>query len=440
MSTGALSPALPALTQPAPSLGWVADALGLTVQLEAGVPVSKLDALAGLALRRNPRRAHLLVSRVLGKHLPVNPAEALHAAEKLAAAVLAHSPARADGFLVFGFAETATALGQAVAAALPDSVCVLSTRRPGASTIAFAEEHSHATDHRVLAPAELINAPRTVVLVDDELSSGRTAVNTIRALHREAPHPGYIVASLLDLRPEFSRREFDLLAVELGVPVEAVSLLRGELHVPPDAPARVASLVDGADEPQGLVDAHPVRKVDAAWPKDLHLCARHGWDAVDEAALDLALVTLAQTLLADLDGSPARLLVLGTEELMYAPLRLAAVLGERLAGTGRQVRYQSTTRSPVAPIDRDDYAVRCALEFAAPDEPGRSSFVYNVRPGVADHIIVVTDGGQTGPMVAALSSCAPVTEVLLRDDVSDRDPASLRVGRGSRAMGTGLAI
>ena len=29
--------------------------------------------LVGMALRRNPRRAHLLVSTVLGKHLPADP-------------------------------------------------------------------------------------------------------------------------------------------------------------------------------------------------------------------------------------------------------------------------------------------------------------------------------------------------------------------------------
>ena len=432
MSTGAMLP--PAYVQQSPEdeerrdllvpaeLGWVASALGLTVRLDAGASLSELDSLAGLALRRNPRRAHLLVSRVLGKHLAVDPAVALKAAKRLAAEVVAHSPHADKGFLVFGFAETATALGQAVAAALPASVCVLSTRRPGASTIVFAEEHSHATDHRVLAPAEVINAPRTVVLVDDELSSGRTAVNTIRALHREAPHPGYVVAALLDLRPAASRREFDLLAAELGVPVEAVALLSGELHIPPDAPARVAAIIAGADEPERLPAAHPAQLVAAGWPAELRLCARHGWDAADEAALDAAVRPLAERLLAGIPVSARRLLVLGTEELMYAPLRLAGVLGELLTRSGRQVRYQSTTRSPVAPIDRDDYAVRCALEFSALDEPERSSYVYNVRPGVADHIIVVTDGGHTGPMVDALRGCAPVTEVLLRDDINSSLP------------------
>ena len=203
-------------------LGWLAEALGLTWESHDTGDGADLDALAGLALRRNPRRAHLLVSRVLGKHLPVDPAVALTASADLAARVREVMPEPA---LVLGYAETATALGQAVAAELPGAQCVLSTRRPGAESIVFVEEHSHAAGHRVLAPAELLTQPRPVVLVDDELSSGRTAINTIRALHRQSPHPGYVVASLLDVRPPQQRAAFAELSAELGVPVGAVSLL-----------------------------------------------------------------------------------------------------------------------------------------------------------------------------------------------------------------------
>ncbi len=402
---------------------WVADALGLSVELDdvssaaTEDPLTALDELAGLALRRNPRRAHLLVSRVLGKHLPVDPALALSAAARLAGRVQAVIEGGSPP-LVLGFAETATALGQAVGANLPGAQCVLSTRRPGPESISFAEEHSHATGHRVLAPAAMLEQPRTVVLVDDELSSGRTAINTIRALHARSWHPGYVVAALLDLRPAQAREQFEKLAAELGVPVMAVSLLSGALHVPADAPARVAALVAGADLPLRLEPRPRIGRLRADWPVATKLSARYGWASADEAALETALEAVVSRLLAAETGSAGRLLVLGTEELMYAPMRLAAILGRRLPAT--QVRYQSTTRSPVAPLDRDGYAVRCALAFRAPDEPDRESFVYNVRPGLADHILVVTDGGETGPMLQALSGCAPVTEVLLADEVSPR--------------------
>lgn len=428
MSTGALLPPSPRTEQldPRDDLGWVAAELGLTVDFGADPAGSTAawHALVGLALRRNPRRAHLLVSRVLGKHLPVEPRVALQAAADLALAVREITPQSWPPPLVLGFAETATALGQAVAAALPGADCALSTRRPGAAAITFDEEHSHAVGHRILAPAAMIEQPRPVVLVDDELSSGRTAVNTIRALHRRSWHPGYIVAALLDMRPTSERAEFDRLAGELGVPVSAASLLSGALHVPADAPGRVAALVAAADPPQRLTEGWPVRRVFADWPAHLALCARYGWTSFDEAALTAAVAALASRLAAELpaerpfdviDAGVPRVLVLGTEELMYAPLRLAAALA--VAQPATEVRYQSTTRSPVAPLDRDGYTIRCALTFAAPDEPERESFVYNVRPGIADHIVVVTDGGDTAPLLSALSGCAPVTEVQLRDEV-----------------------
>jgi adenine/guanine phosphoribosyltransferase-like PRPP-binding protein len=399
--------------------GWLAEALGLRWQPEQQHPASpELDALAGLALRRNPKRAHLLVSRMLGKHLPVEPAVALGAAADLASRVekVVSEPA-----LVLGFAETATALGQAVAAALPDSQCVLSTRRPGRPTIVFVEEHSHAAGHRVLAPASILEQPLPVVLVDDELSSGRTAVNTIRALHRQAPHPAYVVASLIDVRPAEQRSAFAALATEIGVPVEAVSLLSGSLRVPGDAAARVAPLVAAAEPPLNPRPSWPVRRVSAHWPEYVRLTARYGWDAFDEAALTEHATTLAVEIAANIGESGSRrILVLGTEELMYAPMILAAAIADAGAADGLSVRYQSTTRSPVAPLDRDGYAVRCALAFVPADpfdEPERMSFVYNVRPGCADHIVVVTDGGNTAAMVDALRGCAPVTEVLLRDEV-----------------------
>ncbi|MGO4492538.1 phosphoribosyltransferase domain-containing protein [Arthrobacter sp. 2YAF22_2] len=53
--------------------GYVRDALGVDVVPDPGRSVLPVKALVGLALRRNPKRAHLLVSRVLAKHVPTEP-------------------------------------------------------------------------------------------------------------------------------------------------------------------------------------------------------------------------------------------------------------------------------------------------------------------------------------------------------------------------------
>jgi adenine/guanine phosphoribosyltransferase-like PRPP-binding protein len=407
--------------------GWLAAALGLHLDVAEDVTGEGLDALAGLALRRNPRRAHLLVSRVLAKHIPVRPGVALAAAAQLAGQVPDDLLAGGEAPLVIGYAETATGLGHALADALagrhPETAYLHSTRRvpPGwPPALAFEEEHSHATTHRLL-PVDpgLLTRAGTVVLVDDELSTGRTAANTIRALHRLAPHPAYVVAGLIDLRPPAARHALDELAAELDVPVAAVALVRGTLAVPADIAARAQGVLRAAGVRPGPPErvhglAHvPVTGHRPRWPAELPDGARHGWGARQR---DL----LAETLPAVADGLAGRLsggscLVLGTEELMYVPLRLAAMLAERLAAP---VRVQSTTRSPVAPLDRDGYAVRSAVAFDAPDEPGRVSYLYNLPPGPGAR---ASAGHPDGPVSPATPDDPPAgpDDIVL---VTDADP------------------
>ncbi|WP_344837590.1 phosphoribosyltransferase domain-containing protein, partial [Actinocorallia longicatena] len=52
---------------------WVTGRLDLVLTTTAEPVGVGLPALVGLAVRRNPRRAHLLVSTVLGKHVPTDP-------------------------------------------------------------------------------------------------------------------------------------------------------------------------------------------------------------------------------------------------------------------------------------------------------------------------------------------------------------------------------
>ena len=78
------------------------------------------------------------------------------------------------------------------------------------------------------------------------------------------------------------------------------------------------------------------------------------------------------------------MLVLGTEELMWLPLRLAAEL------PGNVVTH-STTRSPVLAADLPGYAVRRVLHFPAPDEPGRASRLHGLPDAPYADVVVVVD-------------------------------------------------
>lgn len=427
---------------------WVADRLGVSVRTTGSTIGIELDELVGLALRRNPRRAHLLVSTVLGKHVPTDPrivygaglllgflvsdalagagpvatsARAAGVADSLRAALAAEDGVAPAAFLdaveslrasadvtgpstvVVGYAETATALGHCVAAAL-DVPSLHSTRRAveGVTPAAgFAEEHSHATEHLLLPQdPRFLDDADTVVLVDDEISTGRTALNTIRALHQAHPRGRYVVASLIDLRSDADRALFAGLAEDLGTIIDVVTLASGAIMLPGDILARAeqmlaevppAPVADDAPAPvspavpaDDAVHA-PVRRA-AGWGEGVRDGARHGFSPVDEEPLAAAADRAAADVVPALHGD--RVLVLGFEELMYAPLQVALALTERLrpAGGGvASVRYSTTTRSPVLAVDDPGYAIRTTLTFPSHDDPSDGPglrHAHNVAPGI----------------------------------------------------------
>ncbi|MDD7936897.1 phosphoribosyltransferase domain-containing protein [Actinomycetospora lutea] len=372
----------------------VHDALGLVLGPdEEAVPVREV---VGLALRRNPRRAHLPVARLLGKHLPVAPARVRAAAEALARRV---PTGRGVAPVVVGFAENATALAHLVADTLDAEHVVHTTRRvvAGASVLAaFDEAHSHAPRH-VLAPDDPggWTPDRPLVLVDDELSTGRTVAATVRRLHRRLPRCHYVVATLADLRGA-GDDAIPRVARELGVRVDVVAVARAALTVPDDVldrAARVlASEADTTARPTSGAGAVPV-------PLPLGGAAegaRHGLDRAGRAALDAAVPGAAATLADALGPRPGRVLVLGCEELHYLPVRLA----EALAGRGLPVEIGATSRSPLVARDVPGYPVRSALAYAAHDHAlghAPERYVYGVGDGHYDTVVVVVDAAARTP-------------------------------------------
>lgn len=211
---------------------WVADRLGVSLE-EAGTPGSpRLAELLGLALRRNPKRAHLLVSQVLGKHVPQSPATVYAAGYGLGErvrALLGEDGAAAA--VVLGYAETATGLGHCVADGLGPAPYLHSTRRPVPGVRpagGFEEAHSHATSHLLLPEdPRLLAGSGPLVLVDDEFSTGNTVLNTIRDLHARHPRAHYVVVALVDMRSPADRDRLTAFAAEIGARVDLIALASG---------------------------------------------------------------------------------------------------------------------------------------------------------------------------------------------------------------------
>jgi hypothetical protein len=348
----------------------------LTLDVEhAEIP---LEELCGFGTRRNRKRGFLFISKVLGKHIPVRPSRMRDVHRRLARKIVdVPGPV-----VMIALAETATALGQGVFEELleltgrTDVLLLHSTRyhldRPLAFT--FDESHSHATDHCVYQPANredarLFSAAKSLVLVDDEISTGRTLVELARAYQTINRHLDEV--HLVCLTNWMSQAQRIRTVVGIQKKVVHHSLLRGEFQFEADQafdPGVVPDVTGNGD------------RKDAVLPR-----AGGRFGLRQRSTLDLDRLTVE----ARIEGGQ-RVLVLGTGEFSYLPYRFALHLEEN----GIDVHYQSTTRSPIL-VGED---VASVLEFVDNYHDEIPNYLYNVIDREYDAIVI---GYETSPLPAS---------------------------------------
>lgn len=312
-----------------------------------------LDRLCGFAARRNPRRGFLIVSKVLGRHIPARPSEMRASLRDLAARIPADLPAPT---LVVGLAETAVGLGQGIFEELLglglEGGFIHSTRQVVDRPLLcrFEEPHSHASAHLLYRPEPSAIAPeaiRSLVIVDDEVSTGTTLRNLALALAPCLPRcERIVVAALTDWSGSAGWLE------GMPHPAQCVALLRGRLDWAPDALPACARPNAAFDSAAAALGALPGP-------------GRFG---------RVGIVGPAEFLLPPdpplPPGVPIR--VVGTGEFTHPPFLLA----ERLDAEGRDVVVQATSRSPVRPGG----AIGHALAFEDNYGSGIGNFLYNADP------------------------------------------------------------
>jgi hypothetical protein len=337
-----------------------------------------LDALCDFAARRNPRRAFLIVSKVLGRHMPVAPSVMRASVRDLAARIPADLP---GPILVVGLAETAVCLGQSVFEEL--------ARRPGFTGLfthstrqridapllcRFEEPHSHASAHLIYRPDGIdLGSIRSLVLVDDEISTGTTLVNLAGALVGHLPQVGQIVAATLT---DWSGDGGWL--GRMPRPATCASLLCGSLR-----------WEAGVQAPVGTTDFN--RAAPALGKLDNHRnWGRLGWSA---SPPDLPQIPIPDT---------AQLRIVGTGEFTYPPF----VLAERLEAAGHDVVVQATSRSPALPGG----AIHHTLTFDDNYATGVPGFLYNADPtdGRVTFICHETPAGSVDPALIEALGATPI--------------------------------
>lgn len=331
---------------------------------------------------RNAKRAYLLVNPLQAKHMPVSPTEALTMMRTLGAGLRQEFP---GARLVLGFAETATALGAAVASRLgPDCAFLTTTREAGEGPgwVHFLEEHSHAAEQKLWGGDldALLQRTDTVLFVDDEISTGKTLRNMVAQLTRRWPALGektLVAASLLNrVTPEQEEA-----LVDAGITCRCLVRLPQEDHTAQvadwtvtEAPPAVPQNLSFRQETlpgEGLLDPRKTLRI---------------------GAYDSSCQAVAETMLSHTLGPVETLgktLVLGTEECMYPAL----ILGEKLERLGAEVYCHATTRSPIGLCDAPGYPIRSGWKLPSFYEEERTTYVYNLKE--YDTVIVVSDTKKT---------------------------------------------
>ncbi|MBC8944898.1 MULTISPECIES: phosphoribosyltransferase domain-containing protein [Xenorhabdus] len=361
----------------------------LTVMAERGV--TSLETLFDIAERRNPKRAFLFVSKVLGRHIPVSPSIMRAVYRQLSE----QFPINLSGpVLYIGMAETAVGLAagvfQETRQNVASSVFLTSTRHPveGELLCEFKEDHSHATDHLIYWPKEnhlrqRVSSARTLVLIDDEATTGNTFLNLFEALcHAGLDQIEHIITvTLTDWSGQSIIRRCPL-------PVSTVSLIEGNWQWEADSSAPVPVMPQVNITARGKTDIIGIQN----------------WGRLGLADIQYDLGTDIQAKAGE------RVLVLGSSEFVWQPFLLA----ERLEQEGASVKFGSTTRSPIS----CGHAIQSVMAFTDNYGLGIPNFLYNVAHQQFDRILLCLETPKTSvdpALIAQLSLVAPCVEIITYD-------------------------
>lgn len=333
----------------------------------------------------NKKRSFLLVNPLQGKHVPCSPRTALCLFHDLAQQL--NDLAKDETLLIIGFAETATAIGAAIAACRPDHAFYIQTTREfmsDADYLFFSETHSHAAEQKLVKNrlSDMLRQADRVIFAEDEVTTGNTILNAIDAICREygALDLKFGVISILngmsaENLENFRRRNIActcLLPLEKRNYEEHLSRYEYDplLCIQPE-PAALPSQLQAADDV--LVSGYSNPRLGGSMKEYLDSCHL------------LVKAVTEQIHVKDLEGKDV--LVLGTEEFMFPPLLLAGALEGRYRCAS--VRFHATTRSPILPCGAEDYPVFSRISLRSVYDPARPTFIYNLRK--YDKVLILHD-------------------------------------------------
>ena len=373
----------------------------------------ELEDLLGFAQRINPKRAFLFVSKVLGRHIPVAPSTMRDAFTDLANLVPNNLP---EPILVIGMAETAVGLSAGVHQALqtryPNALLLNSTRHAQhgsdnnhALLTTFREDHSHASQHLIyqsvdhVTQAQLL-ASKTLIMVDDEASTGNTCVNVVTALRNagldqlQQVHLTTLVDWSLDQHQGAADSD-DAVSDQIAERLPNIEFQRHHLlsgaWTWTDAPNPEPITMPSVDTTEA--GSHTLGDT-GNWGRFPTLDSTNGFDNYLLRFQTAFNVFNKQAQFGkeqfekghfDKKQLPQRILVLGSNEFVWLPFLLAEWLETQTKNS--TVNFSALTRSPIALGG----AITTMLSFSDNYGLGMTNFAYNVEPSDWDLIVLCVE-------------------------------------------------
>lgn len=376
-----------------------------------------LSSLFSMAARENTKREFLFVSKVLGKHIPIKPnllkiiggilarawleeSEGVNSPEcKLLVEALEELQSEhqtnnsllpalnildslillKEKTLVIGFAETATGIAQAVFNNFKNAAYIHTTREVLTGiepNFVFSEDHSHAMEHCIYSiDKDFLSGFDRIVLIDDELTTGNTALNLMKAL----PGKAFGIITILDWRSEEQVNKF---LNQDREEIKVCSLVKGTLQCIKEG------ALDRSDNPVQIVHGNSIKH------KDIILKSNNliqGYSTLNgrfgiNSNLNLSIMAEVKKAGATLSNmrSTGNCLCLGSEEFIYIPCMISAELGEN-------VFFHSTTRSPILSKNIENYCIKNKVKFPKPQSETVMNYLYNIPMNFYNQVFYFTE-------------------------------------------------
>jgi pyrimidine operon attenuation protein/uracil phosphoribosyltransferase len=315
----------------------------------------------------NPKRNFLFISKLLGKHIIVKP-DIVKGAGILLASLkydninaenivryikgeninisndLNQESNNENNVLVIGFAETATGLGMSVASAIKNCTYQTTTREPVMNMnnlLQFEEEHCHATTHQCFSLLDTdFNNYDEIVLVDDEITTGKTMLNLITELRKISNVKKFTIFTILDWRTDEYLALYEDYLNNNNIELNVYSVMSGFATNEDTTVYTDNSIVEEISEKDNVTDLNIFERIKLNTSfGEVDYIKNSGRFGVKQSNIKM-LEEEAKKVSEEISKyhKEKKILILGHGENIYIPSRIASYLN---------ADYRTTTRSPI---------------------------------------------------------------------------------------------